>query len=77
MLSPILEKIAKDPTSKTGSGLPIDLVTVDIDRETALAEKYKASFDLSSLSCSIDILSVPYIDSITADCGCFQGRKGY
>jgi hypothetical protein len=31
LLSPILEKITADPTIKSGSGLAIDLVTVDTD----------------------------------------------
>lgn len=41
MLSPILEKLTADPSVKSGSGRPVDLVTVDTDTETELAMKYK------------------------------------
>ncbi|KII89136.1 hypothetical protein PLICRDRAFT_40769 [Plicaturopsis crispa FD-325 SS-3] len=30
-LSPILEKLTEDPTVKSGSGHPVDLVTIDTD----------------------------------------------
>jgi thioredoxin 1 len=40
VLSPILEKLAKDADVKTGSGRPIDLVTVDTDEHGALAQRY-------------------------------------
>jgi thiol-disulfide isomerase/thioredoxin len=40
VLSPILEKLAGDANTKTGSGRPIDLVTVDADEQGALAQKY-------------------------------------
>jgi len=36
-LSPILEKLAD---TKTGSGRPIDLVTVDTDEHGVLAQRY-------------------------------------
>ncbi|KAG6854572.1 hypothetical protein C0991_004908 [Blastosporella zonata] len=41
-LSPILEKIATDPSVQSGSGLPIDLVKIDTDNEelVPLAQKY-------------------------------------
>lgn len=39
-LSPILQKLANDADTKTGSGRPIDLVTVDSDEHGALAQKY-------------------------------------
>jgi thioredoxin 1 len=39
-LSPILQKLAGDIDIKTGSGLPIDLITVDTDEHGALAQKY-------------------------------------
>ncbi|KAI0253549.1 thioredoxin-like protein [Lactifluus subvellereus] len=41
VLSPILEKLAEDADVKTGSGRPIDLVTVDTDEHSALAQKYQ------------------------------------
>jgi len=41
VLSPILEKLAEDADIKTGSGRPIDLVTVDTDEHSALAQKYQ------------------------------------
>jgi len=40
MLSPILEKVTTDPEVKSGSGLPLDLVTVDTDTQVELAQKY-------------------------------------
>lgn len=40
-LSPILERLAGDANTKTGSGRPIDLVTVDADEHDALAQRYK------------------------------------
>jgi thioredoxin 1 len=39
-LSPILEKLTHDADLKTGSGLQIDLVTVDTDEQGALAQRY-------------------------------------
>jgi thioredoxin 1 len=39
-LSPILQKLASDPDIKTGSGRPIDLITVDSDEHGALAQTY-------------------------------------
>ncbi|KAH9989932.1 thioredoxin-like protein [Russula vinacea] len=39
-LSPILEKLARDADIRTGSGLPIDLVTVDTDEHGVLAQQY-------------------------------------
>jgi thiol-disulfide isomerase/thioredoxin len=39
-LSPILEKLAGDVNTKTGSGRPIDLVTVDADEHDVLAQRY-------------------------------------
>ena len=39
-LSPILQKLASDTNIKTGSGRPIDLITVDTDEYGALAQKY-------------------------------------
>ncbi|KAH9980877.1 thioredoxin-like protein [Lactifluus volemus] len=41
MLSPILEKLAADVDTKTGSGRPIDLITIDTDQHGALAQKYQ------------------------------------
>ncbi|KAF8263033.1 thioredoxin-like protein [Lactarius quietus] len=41
MLSPILERLAGDVEMKTGSGRPIDLVTVDTDVHGALAQQYQ------------------------------------
>ncbi|KAH8995482.1 thioredoxin-like protein [Lactarius akahatsu] len=40
-LSPVLEKLAGDVETKTGSGRPIDLVTVDTDVHGSLAQKYQ------------------------------------
>ncbi|KAF9246433.1 thioredoxin-like protein [Melanogaster broomeanus] len=40
MISPILEKLTGDATTKTGSGRSLDLVTVDTDKEFELAQKY-------------------------------------
>lgn len=47
-LSPILEKLTHDADLKTGSGLQIDLVTVDTDEQGALAQRYNvcATFSL-------------------------------
>ncbi|KAI0290546.1 thioredoxin-like protein [Multifurca ochricompacta] len=39
-LSPILEKLAEDAGVKTGSGRPIDLVTVNTDEQSSLAQQY-------------------------------------
>jgi thioredoxin 1 len=41
MLSPVLKKVAGDVETKTGSGRPIDLVTVDTDVHGALAQKHQ------------------------------------
>lgn len=41
MLSPVLERLAGDAEMKTGSGRPIDLVTVDTDVHGTLAEKHQ------------------------------------
>ncbi|KAI0705942.1 hypothetical protein BC835DRAFT_1314314 [Cytidiella melzeri] len=41
MLSPILEKVTADESLTTGSGKKLDLVTVDIDQQTELAQEYK------------------------------------
>ena len=43
MLSPILEKLSTDASVKSGSGLPLDLVTVDTDSEIELAQKYQVN----------------------------------
>ncbi|PCH37772.1 thioredoxin [Wolfiporia cocos MD-104 SS10] len=40
MLSPILESVTSDPNVKSGSGLPLDLVTIDTDNEIELAQQY-------------------------------------
>ncbi|KAH9066210.1 thioredoxin-like protein [Lactarius vividus] len=40
-LSPVLEKLAGEVETKTGSGRPIDLVTVDTDVHGSLAQKYQ------------------------------------
>jgi thioredoxin 1 len=39
ILSPILKKLASDADFRTGSGRPIDLITVDSDVHRALAEE--------------------------------------
>lgn len=41
MLSPILEKLTSDASVKSGSGLPLDLVTIDTDSQVELARKYQ------------------------------------
>jgi thioredoxin 1 len=41
MLSPVLKRIADDPSARAGSGWPLDLVTVDIDQQLKLAQKYE------------------------------------
>ncbi|TFK76236.1 thioredoxin-like protein [Pluteus cervinus] len=43
VLSPILERLVEDPDTKSGSGLPLDLVTINTeDTEGAqLGQKYK------------------------------------
>lgn len=41
MLSPILEKLTTDSSVKSGSGLPLDLVTIDTDAQMELAQKYQ------------------------------------
>lgn len=44
MLSPILEKLTEPGnTTLSGSGLPVDLVTVDTDAEQALAVNFGVS----------------------------------
>lgn len=40
MLSPILEKLTDNPDVKSGSGFPLDLVTIDTDTEVELAQEY-------------------------------------
>ena len=42
MLSPILEKLTDEsnPPTLTGSGLPIDLVTINTDEQSELAQMY-------------------------------------
>ncbi|TDL25037.1 thioredoxin-like protein [Rickenella mellea] len=41
MLSPVLEKLTRDSdTLKTGSGRALDLVTIDTDTQTDLAQSY-------------------------------------
>ncbi|KAI0045384.1 thioredoxin-like protein, partial [Auriscalpium vulgare] len=42
MLSPVLEQLTADPTVASGSGRPLDLVTVNTDEQVALAAKFKA-----------------------------------
>ncbi|KIM79668.1 hypothetical protein PILCRDRAFT_10161 [Piloderma croceum F 1598] len=41
MLSPILQQLAEDASVKTGSGSSMDLVTIDIDQQTELGQKYE------------------------------------
>jgi hypothetical protein len=60
MLSPILEKLTTDANVKSGSGLPLDLVTVDTDAQIELAQQYKVSTHI------IDSWHVP--SNITAAC---------
>lgn len=46
MISPILEKLTEDSNVKTGSGRALDLVTVDTDKESELAQRYRVSLPL-------------------------------
>ncbi|EIM89595.1 thioredoxin-like protein [Stereum hirsutum FP-91666 SS1] len=41
MLSPVLEKLTSDASTKSGTGLPLDLVTVNTDEEASLAGMYQ------------------------------------
>ena len=41
MLSPILENLTSDAGVKSGSGKPLDLVTIDTDVQTELAQQYQ------------------------------------
>ncbi|KAA1469213.1 thioredoxin-like protein [Dentipellis sp. KUC8613] len=45
ILSPILEKLAADESTKSGTGRAVDLVTIDTDAEVGLA----AQFDVRSI----------------------------
>ena len=60
MLSPVLEKIV-DPAhlGKSGSGLEIDLVTVDTDVETAIAHEFKVCVLIRRLPYNTRYLPVP------------------
>ncbi|KAI0724990.1 thioredoxin-like protein [Fomitopsis betulina] len=40
VLAPVLEKVVTDPETKTSTGTPLDLVTVNIDEEADLAAEY-------------------------------------
>jgi thioredoxin 1 len=40
MISPVLEKLTADPSVKTRSGQALDLVTVDVDQQTTLAQEF-------------------------------------
>jgi len=41
VLGPILERVTRDGVLKSGSGKLFDLVTIDTDKESELAAKYK------------------------------------
>ncbi|KAI6022754.1 thioredoxin-like protein, partial [Pisolithus marmoratus] len=41
MISPILKKLTGDPSSKTGSGRSVDLITIDTEKQTELAQQYR------------------------------------
>ncbi|KAL4067719.1 thioredoxin-like protein [Scleroderma citrinum] len=43
VISPVLRKLTGDPSLKTGSGRSVDLVTVDIEKHTELAQQYRVS----------------------------------
>jgi thioredoxin 1 len=51
MLSPVLEKLTTDDTVKTGGGQTLDLMTVDVDEQSELAQKYKVSQLCSDAPC--------------------------
>ena len=57
MISPVLERLTSDATVKTGSGKALDLVTVDTDSQTTLAQEYQVRF-------LIGLLSHPHPDSL-------------
>ena len=40
MISPVLERLTADESVKTGSGQSLDLVTVDVDKQTTLAAEF-------------------------------------
>ncbi|EPQ57988.1 thioredoxin-like protein [Gloeophyllum trabeum ATCC 11539] len=42
-LSPLLEQLTSSPSLTSGSGRPVDLVTVDVDAEPELSMQYKVS----------------------------------
>ena len=54
MISPVLERLTSDVEVKTGSGSALDLVTVDTDAQTSLAQEYrvirKATFHIIQIS---------------------------
>ncbi|KAG6329819.1 hypothetical protein ID866_9270 [Astraeus odoratus] len=43
MLSPVLEKLTRDPELRTGTGRSVDLVTINTDKQTELARHYSIS----------------------------------
>ncbi|KIP08908.1 hypothetical protein PHLGIDRAFT_68626, partial [Phlebiopsis gigantea 11061_1 CR5-6] len=49
MISPILERLTSDAEVKTGSGSALDLVTVDTDAQTSLAQEYKVISSLPTV----------------------------
>jgi thioredoxin 1 len=57
MLSPVLEKLTSGDDATSGSGLPLDLVTVDTDAQTELAMEYKVSL----ASCDIYTANIQLI----------------
>jgi thiol-disulfide isomerase/thioredoxin len=56
-LSPILQKLASDADVRTGLGRPIDLITVDTDKHSALAQKYgvRPTFSVARLTPKRDV----------------------
>ena len=50
MLSPVLEKFANDPSQLDGK--VIDLVTVNVDEQRELAEKYKVKSGFAQSECN-------------------------
>jgi thiol-disulfide isomerase/thioredoxin len=70
LLSPILEKITTDPEIKSGTGLPLDLVTVDTDDPDGfeLGQKFKVRIISPSPSLSFGLVGSHILGSCAAYC---------
>lgn len=57
LISPILERLTSDPKVTSGGGQALDLVTVDVEAQTELAEQYQVCpHVVLYLNCLTDIL---------------------